>query len=110
MKLALIAALAVMAASPALAQDWPYIVSPGGRYLGNLNPNPYDPNSVANPYGQFGNPYSPDSINNPYGRYGNPYSSESATNPYASSPPQVVAPPSLYDLFIMRSGGDSLGY
>ncbi|NBT44103.1 MAG: hypothetical protein EBT06_04125 [Gammaproteobacteria bacterium] len=53
-----------------------------GRYLGNLNANPYDPNSVSNPYGQYGSPYSPDSINNPYGRYGSPYSPDSANNPY----------------------------
>ena len=50
--------------------------------------NPYDPNSVNNPYGgmgvrtvltasiilmgRFGSPYSPDSVNNPYGPYYNP--------------------------------------
>ena len=55
-----------------------------GKYLGNLNANQFDPNSVANPYGRYGNPYSPDSINNPYGRYGNPFSPDSATNPYAT--------------------------
>lgn len=60
----------------------PRIVAPNGEYLGNLNANQYDPNSVANPYGRFGNPYSPNSVNNPYGRYGNPYSPSSATNPY----------------------------
>ena len=37
-----------------------------GKYLGNLNGNQYDPNSVNNPYGQYGSRYSPDSINNPY--------------------------------------------
>ena len=31
-----------------------------GTFLGNLNSNPYDPNSLSNPYGA-GNPYSPDS-------------------------------------------------
>lgn len=60
----------------------PRIVAPNGQYLGNLNENRYDPNSVANPYGRYGNPYSPDSINNPYGRYGNPYSPNSAHNPF----------------------------
>jgi hypothetical protein len=60
----------------------PQIYSQEGRYLGNLNANPYDPNSVSNPYGQYGSPYSPDSINNPYGRYGSPYSPDSANNPY----------------------------
>ncbi len=44
------------------------------KYLGNLNQNPYDPNSVNNPYGQYGSKYSPDSIRNPYGTYGSPYS------------------------------------
>jgi len=67
----------------------PIVVAPDGTYLGNLNSNPYDPNSVANPYGRYGSPYSPDSINNPYGQYGSPYSPNSVTNPYAvpSLPP-----------------------
>jgi len=59
------------------------------KFLGNYNNNPYDPDSVANPYGRYGNPYSADSINNPYGPYGNPYSDKSATNPYASEPPKL---------------------
>jgi hypothetical protein len=54
------------------------------KYLGNLNRNPFDPNSVNNPYGQYGSKYSPDSIMNPYGTYGSPYSPYSPTNPYSS--------------------------
>jgi hypothetical protein len=61
----------------------PQIYAPNGQYLGNLNSNRYDPNSVANPYGQYGSPYSPNSINNPYGQYGSPYSPNSVRNPYA---------------------------
>jgi hypothetical protein len=80
-----------MAAS-AVAQS-PILVDPQtGRYLGNLNSNQYDPNSVANPYGRYGSEYSPDSINNPYGQYGSPYSPNSARNPYATNPPIIVAP------------------
>ena len=60
----------------------PQIYSKEGKYLGNLNSNRYDPNSVSNPYGRYGSEYSPDSINNPYGRYGSPYSPDSANNPY----------------------------
>ena len=52
-----------------------------GGFHGNLNANPYDPNSVANPYGQYGSQYSPNSINNPYGA-GSPYRYNSPTNPY----------------------------
>jgi hypothetical protein len=66
------------------------------RNLGNLNPNPYDPNSISNPYGQYGSPYSPKSVNNPYGVYGSPYSPYSATNPYATQAPAIVAPNGQY--------------
>ncbi|EED31285.1 conserved hypothetical protein [gamma proteobacterium NOR5-3] len=51
--------------------------------LGNLSANPFDPDSVSNPYGA-GSPYKADGIANPYGRYGSPYSNQSATNPYAT--------------------------
>jgi hypothetical protein len=50
------------------------LYSSGGKYLGNLNDNRYDSNSVSNPYGRYGSQYSSDSINNPYG-YGSPYGS-----------------------------------
>jgi hypothetical protein len=80
-RLALIVA-AVVLATPAMAQS-PRLYAPDGTYLGNLNTNQFDPNSVSNPYGQYGSPYSPNSINNPYGQYGNPYSPNSVRNPYA---------------------------
>jgi hypothetical protein len=73
----------------------PGIYAPDGTYLGNLSSNPYDPNSVSNPYGQYGSPYSPYSINNPYGQYGSPYSPNSPNNPYAvggQRPPQPYRP------------------
>ena len=38
-----------------------------GRYRGNLNGNPYDPNRVTNPYGRPYSPYRRDNPNNPYG-------------------------------------------
>ncbi len=34
-------------------------------YLGQLSSNPYDSDSVPNPYGTYGSPYSSASINNP---------------------------------------------
>jgi hypothetical protein len=81
-----LAALAI--ATPALAQtdfrnstNSPQIYAPNGQYLGNLNNNRFDPNSVANPFGQYGNRFSPNSINNPFSPYGNPYSQQ-YSNPY----------------------------
>ena len=65
------------------------VVSPRGSYLGNLNGNKYDPNSIANPYGQYGSKYSPNSVNNPYGQYGSKYSPTSANNSYAITTPKI---------------------
>ncbi len=61
-----------------------------GRYLGNLSTNPFDPDSVSNPYGRYGSPYSEDSINNPHGKYGSSYSNDSPHNPYATNPPIII--------------------
>ena len=72
-------AMALLVPPLVLAQS---IYAPDGTYLGNLNRNQYDPNSVSNPFGRYGSQYSPDSINNPYGRYGSPYSPHSPNNPY----------------------------
>ena len=60
-----------------------------GQYLGNLSANPYDANSVSNPYGRYGSPYSADSIKNPYGKYGSRYSNDSPNNPYATNAPGI---------------------
>ena len=90
-RLIIIVGLLLASTLSAMAQS-PYLRSQDGKYLGNLNSNQYDPNSVANPYGRYGSRYSPDSINNPYGRYGSPYSSQSANNPYATQAPRVYAP------------------
>ncbi|MFM8982137.1 MAG: hypothetical protein ACKOLA_04380, partial [Spartobacteria bacterium] len=56
-----------------------------------LSANPYDHDSVSNPYGRYGSPYSPTSINNPYSQYGSPYSPISPNNPYATKPPILCA-------------------
>jgi len=65
-----------------------------GKFLGTLNGNRYDPNSVSNPYGQYGSRYAPDSVNNPYGRYGSPYSPDGSANPYTTGGAKVVDPES----------------
>ncbi len=67
----------------------PKLVSQSGQFLGNLNSNRYDPNSVSNPYGQYGSKYSPNSINNPHGQYGSKFSNQSANNPYATNAPRI---------------------
>lgn len=61
----------------------PKLYDSQGNFRGNLNSNRYDPNSVANPYGQYGSRYSQDSINNPYGA-GSRYNQDSPNNPYGN--------------------------
>lgn len=74
----------------------PRLYDQGGNFHGNVNNNPYDPNSIANPYGRYGSPYSPDSVNNPYSTFGSPYSSQSPNNPYGTGMP-VYGPNSSPD-------------
>lgn len=73
----------------------PLLPMPGSPTLstgGAVNENPYDMNSVANPYGRYGSPYSMDSVNNPYSTMGNPYNPQSATSPYGFGAPPVYVP------------------
>jgi len=65
------------------AIDAPRLYNQQGTYRGKLSTNPYDSDSISNPYGRYGSPYSPDSLNNPYGA-GSPYAPDSPRNPYGS--------------------------
>jgi hypothetical protein len=59
----------------------PRLFNDRGEFRGNLNTNPHDPDSVANPTGRYGSSWSPDSINNPSGQ-GSPNRPDSPSNPY----------------------------
>ncbi len=59
-------------------------------YLGKLNANKYDTESIWNKYGSYGNKYNSKSIWNEYGTYGSEYSSYSPFNTYASNPPIII--------------------
>lgn len=59
-------------------------------YLGCLNCDKYNSNSIWNAYGTFGSKYNSNSIWNSYGKFGGKYSSNSPFNTYASNPPVVV--------------------
>lgn len=63
------------------------------RYLGRLSDNPYEVDSIANPYGRYGSPYSADSINNPFGEFRNEYGIHSVRSRYANGDNS----PKLYD-------------
>lgn len=59
-------------------------------YLGCLNCNAFDNNSIWNAYGTYGSKYNTTSIWNKYGTYGSEYNSLSPWNRYSLTPPVVV--------------------
>jgi hypothetical protein len=68
------------------------IIASDGTFLGTLNENEYDSNSIYNEYGK-GSKYNSNGIFNEYGKYGSDYSSLSPFNSYASKAP------GLYDKY-----------
>ncbi|KMQ64530.1 glycyl-tRNA synthetase subunit alpha [Chryseobacterium angstadtii] len=60
------------------------------QYLGCLNCDTFDKDSIWNSFGDFGNILSSKSIWNASGNYGNAYSTYSPWSAYASYPPAIV--------------------
>lgn len=84
--------------TPALSPNKPWTVQPlpspkantvPKNNLGIVNGNPYDPNSLSNPYGA-GSRFKADGLKNPHSQYGSPHSSKSASNAFATEPPKLV--------------------
>ncbi len=65
----------------------PVLVAEDGTFLGVESANPFDLDSISNPFGLYGSEYSATSINNPYSLYGSEFSTESTTNPFLVSEP-----------------------
>ena len=59
-------------------------------YLGCLNCDSYNSNSIWNEYGTYGSSYNSKSIWNEYGTYGSEYNSNCPWNEYGTNPPVVV--------------------
>lgn len=72
--------------------------TPSGIFLGEVNRNKFDANSLVNPYGLYGNRFAAESIFNKFSQYGSPYGSESPYNKFSTTPPMFV------------KNGESLGY
>lgn len=62
----------------------------GEVFLGCLNCDKYNSDSIWNTSGDYGSKYSTNSIWNKYGDYGGVYSNTSPFNKYASNPPKLV--------------------
>ncbi|KAB1230882.1 hypothetical protein [Chryseobacterium viscerum] len=60
------------------------------QYLGCLNCDNFDKNSIWNKFSDYGNVFSSKSIWNTYGNYGSTYSTYSPWNTYGAYPPAIV--------------------
>lgn len=69
------------------------------EYLGCLNCDAKDANSIWNSYGNYGNLYSQKSIWNKYGIFGDQTSSYSPWNIHADNPPIVKKDGTMYGYF-----------
>jgi hypothetical protein len=59
-------------------------------FLGCLNCNQFDSNSVCDQFGHYGSEFSSESIWDEFGHFGSRFSSDSPWNEFASSPPVIV--------------------
>ena len=66
-----------------------FLLANDTQFLGKLNLNEYDGESIFNKYNNYGSKYSSLSIFNQYGNYGSKYSSLSPFNAYTSTPPAI---------------------
>jgi hypothetical protein len=88
--------LALFLSQKALAQS-PFLLDEQGRFLGNLNQNPFDLYSTSNPYGPYGSEYHLTSINNPNGIYGSAYFPSGATSTtFIGGGPRIFSPDGQY--------------
>ncbi|WP_312806546.1 hypothetical protein [Agrobacterium cavarae] len=66
-----------------------FIEAADGTFLGSLNLNQYDQDSVFNQYGPYGSSYSPISIFNQFGTYGSAFSQLSPFNQFSQNCPTI---------------------
>ena len=94
MKTTLVLAIVLICTLPSICNaDGPHLYAPDGTYLGDMNNDPTDPNSINNPTGKYGSPVSPYSIHNPTDLYGSPVSPQSPNRPGIQGAPRIPRVP-----------------
>ncbi len=66
-----------------------FIVAGDGKFLGKLNPNRFDTESIFNQFGPYGSQFSQTSIFNKFSTYGSQFSPLSPYNMFSTNPPKV---------------------
>ena len=65
------------------------LIADDGQFLGNVNDDRFDPNSIANRYGTHGNRHNSYTIWSRYGTYSGTYMSLSPWNDFTTTPPII---------------------
>lgn len=65
------------------------LIAADGTFLGTVNDNPFDVDSLANPFGLYGSAFNSLSIWNRFGPYGSEFSLNSAYNDFTTTPPAL---------------------
>lgn len=66
------------------------LVANDGQFLGNVNNNTFDIDSIANHFGTYGSTFSTLSIWNAFGTYGGEFSLLSPWNEFTTTPPILI--------------------
>lgn len=66
-----------------------YIEAGDGTFLGNLDLNQFEQDSIFNQFGTYGNKFSPSSLFNQFSTYGNQFNPLSPFNQYSTNPPKL---------------------
>ncbi len=75
---------------PVTTSDAVYsIFAEDGAFLGVINFNSFDSDSICDSFGNYGSRFSSTSIWNSFGSYGSDFSSKSAYNEFTSTPPVI---------------------
>lgn len=67
------------------------IIADDNKFLGVINKNRFDSNSICNGFSSYGSQFSTTSIWNEFGSYGSDFSSTSAFNEFSSTPPIIYS-------------------
>lgn len=76
------------------------IIADDGTFLGVASDNSFDPDSIANQFGDFGNRFSSTSIWNEFGTYGNRVGALSAWDEFTNTPPILVTSDGVFIAYI----------
>lgn len=92
----ILAVFVEMAPPPPPAFGEALLLAQDGTFLGNINDDPFDPDSLANPFGTYGSTFGSDSIWNQFGNYGSEFATYSPWNEFSFNPPGIYIDQAFY--------------